>query len=208
MRLAWVLAALFAFSALGCTTGEGDGEVTSDKLYVEDCWDGPFDLKPTFFGANPYRNTLTIRVQRGDNIEEVSDGLIVVVNDVSGIRDSRLGQALKVGMPPGVTPPGVPVVFEPEPPIVSLSLYLHDTCHKQNGTLYSMDGTITFDSLFSGDLNEGNADDRLTDAKFEASFADPRHMQADGTVDPERMSTVSGWFRFFFERGQPAQPFQ
>lgn len=203
----WVLL-LAALLLLGCTTGEGDGEVKSDKLYVEDCWNGPFDLKPTFFGANPYLNTLTIRVQRGDNIEEVSDGLIVVVNDVSGIRGARLNQPLKVGLPPGVTPPGVPVVYDPEPPLVSLSLYLHDTCHKQNGTLYSLDGTITFKSLFSGDLNEGNADDRLTDAKFEASFADPRHLQPDLTVDPERMSTVTGWFRFFFERGQPAQPFQ
>lgn len=99
----WVLL-LAALLLLGCTTGEGDGEVKSDKLYVEDCWNGPFDLKPTFFGANPYLNTLTIRVQRGDNIEEVSDGLIVVVNDVSGIRGARLNQPLKVGLPPGVTP--------------------------------------------------------------------------------------------------------
>jgi hypothetical protein len=198
---------LLALGALGCSTSEGDGEVRGDRLYIEDCWNGPFNLEPTFFGANPYRNTLTMRVQRGDNIEEVSDGLIILVNDVSGIRASRLGQDISVGLPPGVRPPGAPIAFDPDPPIVSLTLYLHDTCHAQNGTLHAIDGTINFDALFSGDLNEDSADDRLTEATFEASFADPRHTLADGSIDPERMSTVNGWFRFFFERGQPAQPF-
>ncbi len=196
-----------AASLLACTTGEGEGEVVSDRLFVEDCWNGPFDLGPTFFGANPYRNSLNIRIQRGDNIEEVSDGLIVLVNDVSGIRANGISVAQRVGLPPGVAPPGTPVAFNPDPPEVHLSLYLHDTCHRQNGTLHSIDGTITFESLFSGDLNEDNADDRLTAASFEATFADPRDTGADGSIDPERMSTVRGWFRFFFERGQPAQPF-
>ncbi len=203
----FLLTCALGWTLLGCSTSEGDGEVRSDRLYIEDCWNGPFNLEPSFFGANPYRNTLLMRIQRGDNIEEVSDGLIVLVNDVSGIRTSRLGQSLRVGMPPGVQPPGAPVTFDPAPPSVSLTLYLHDTCHAQNGTLHSIDGTITFDALFSGDLNEDSADDRLTEAQFEASFADPRHTLADGSVDPERMSTVTGWFRFFFERGQPAQPF-
>lgn len=198
---------LAAIALLGCTTGEGEGEVKSDRLFVDECWNGPFDLKPTFFGANPYRDTLMIRIQRGDNIEEVSDGLIVLVNDVPGIRANGIDKPQRVGLPPGVSPPGVPITFDPDPAGVHLSLYLHDTCHRQNGTLHALDGTITFESLFSGDLNEDDADERLTSASFEAVFADPRDMLSDGTIAPERMSTVSGWFRFFFERGQPAQPF-
>ena len=205
MRKAVIAAA--SVLLLGCSTGEGSGEVTSEKLFVENCWDGFFDLQPTFFGANPFRDTMTIRVQRGSDIEEVSDGLIVLVNDVSAIRSGLIGQPVPVGLPAGVSPPGVPVSSNPDPPRVSLTLYLLDTCHLQNGAVHSVDGTITFDSLFSGDLNEGSADDRFTDATFEATFVDPRDVLPDGTYPVGRSSLVTGWFRFFFERGQPAQPF-
>jgi hypothetical protein len=207
MRLPLCAATLVAISALGCSTAEGDGEVKSDKLFIEDCWNGPFDLGPTFFGANPYRDTVTIRIQKGDNMEEVSDGLIVLVNDVPKIREGLLNTPVKVGMPPGVSPPGVPVPFVESPPLVHLSLYLHATCHEQNGALYSVDGSITFESLFSGDPNESDAEDRRTIANFSATFADPRHILPTGGIDPERTSTVQGWFDFYFQRGQPAQPF-
>jgi hypothetical protein len=100
------------------------------------------------------------------------------------------------------------VTYQADPPKVHLSLYLHDSCHEQIGALYSMSGTITFKSLFSGDPNEDNAEDRLTDAKFSGiTFADPRQMSSTGEVAPEKTSLVDGWFRFYFERGQPAQPF-
>lgn len=198
---------LCALCALGCSRAEGDGEVKSDRLYVEDCWNGPFNLKPTFFGANPYEDTVTIRIQRGDNIEEVSDGLIVLVTDIPAIRGPGLGKPVAVGMPVGVSPPGVPLEQQQNPPKVHLSLYLNDTCHAQNGTLYSIAGNITFSSLFSGDPNEDDAEDRLTDASFSATFADPRDARPNGTFDDAVTSTVSGWFRFYFERGQPAQPF-
>ncbi len=201
---------LALLTPLGCTVGEGEGSVTSDHLYVAGCWNGAFDLGPDFFGANPDPGeSLLIRVQRGDNVEDVSDGLIVAVTDLPEVR-MHLNEPLPVGMPRGVTPSGVPIVYNPDPPKVSLSLYLHNTCHQQNGTIYSIDGTITFASLFSGDLNEGSSENRLTDATFTASFADPREL-ADVTDDTERAaltSTVTGNFRFFFQRGQPSQPFQ
>lgn len=205
-----LLASLGAFASLGCTVGEGEGSVTSENLYVSGCWNGPFDLKPDFFGANPDPGeSLTIRVQRGDNIQDVSDGLIVLVADLPKVRDS-VGQDIQVGMPRGVTPPGVPVMFNPDPPVVSLSLYLHNTCHQQNGTIYSISGTIRFDSVFSGDLNEGSSEDRLTDATFDAEFADPRELVDIETADDAAAITsrVTGHFRFFFQRGQPSQPFQ
>jgi hypothetical protein len=195
---------------LGCTVGEGEGSVKSDHLYVTGCWNGAFDLQPDFFGANPDPGeSLIIRVQRGDNVEDVSDGLIVAVNDLPEVR-MHLNEKLPVGMPRGATPSGVPIVYNPDPPKVSLSLYLHNTCHQKNGTIYSIDGSITFSSLFSGDLNEGSSENRLTDATFSASFADPREL-ADVTDPDERMkltSLVTGHFRFFFQRGQPSQPFQ
>ena len=199
--------ALGALATLGCTVGEGEGRVSSDHVWVKDCWNGAFDLKPDFFGANPDPGeTLTIRVQRGDNIEDMSDGLIVLVNDLPEIR-KQLGQDLDVGLPRGVTPPGVPIVFNDQPPKISLSLYLHNSCHLQNGTIYSISGTINFSSLFSGDPNESSSEARLTDATFDAQFADPRELV--DTDDPASVtSRVTGNFRFFFQRGQPSQPFQ
>jgi hypothetical protein len=113
-------------------------------------------------------------------------------------------------MPRGVSPSGVPIVRELNPAQVSLSLYLHNTCHQQNGTIYSVAGNIRFTSLFSGDLNEGSSENRLTDATFDASFADPRELAdaVDEAAKEAITSRVTGNFRFFFQRGQPSQPFQ
>ena len=202
-----VVLGLALLGGVGCTVGDGSGDVKSDRLYVRGCWNGPFDLKPDFFAANPYRNEqLFIRVQRGDNNEEQSDGLIVVLSDLKAVQ-GMLGTPIKVGLPPGVVPPGQPVTGGPEP-LVSLSLYLHQTCHEQNSATYSVAGEITFNSLFSGDPNEEDSDARLTDAIFDVKFADPREL-VDAT-DPASLTSedVVGNFRFFFQRGQPAQPFQ
>lgn len=197
-----------ALLALGCNTGEGSGSVTSERVYIEDCWNGPLDLDPDFFAAVPFEEeVMFIRIQRGDDIEGVSDGLMVLVNDVQGIRRNQIGTPIPVGLPPGVSPPGVPLVLNPDPPKVSLTLYLHDSCEARTADLYSISGTITFSSLFSGDLNEGDGADRLTEATFRADFADPRKAEPDGSYAEGLVSTVEGRFRFFFQRGQPAQPF-
>jgi hypothetical protein len=141
---------------------------------VKNCWDGPFDLQPDFFASIPFDDTQQIRVQRGDRSVEVSDGVILVVNDVAKIRETQLGVPIQLGLPIGVKPPGFPPRVEVVPPQVSLSLYLYATCHLQNGALNSVTGTITFDHLFSGDRNENNAEERLTEAHFDALVADPR----------------------------------
>jgi hypothetical protein len=100
-------------------------------------------------------------------------------------------------------------MYQPNPAGVNLALYLHNTCHLLDSTVYSVSGSITFTSLFSGDTNESSSKDRLSEATFEADFADPRELV--GVTDPAAIaaatSKVSGYFRFFFQRGQPAQPF-
>ena len=202
------MALLCAATSLGCAAAEGEGEVKSERLYIEDCWNGPFDLNPNFFAANPYREeSLLIRIQAGDDIQELSDGLTVLVNDLQELR-GMLGQDIEVGVPPGVSPPGVPLQGDLDPPPVSLSLYLHKTCHTQIGTIYSVSGTIRFESLFSGDMNEGSSEDRLTEGSFTANFGDPRQLAPGSSADPALVtSLVTGNFSFFFQRGQPSQPF-
>jgi hypothetical protein len=207
---------LFTLGGLGaaCSIGEGEGEVTSERLFAVDCWNGAYELQPDFFGANPFIDQMTLRVQRGDKDVEISDGLSVLVHHLPEARE-RLGQELRVALPLGVQPPELPEVPAGEAPDVSMTMYLHDTCHLQNVALYAVSGTITFDSLFNGNPNEDSAAERLTEARFSARFGDPRDAEVvSGMGEPvelaypeERMSEISGSFRFFFHRGRPSQAF-
>jgi hypothetical protein len=213
VRLAAWLAAVVASAGSGCALGEGSGEVVSDRLRVDSCWDGAYDLNPDFFAGVPYRNSFQIRVQRGGDLQEMSDGLSILVDDVHWVRGddgrpSLLGVPLEVGLPPEVTPPGVPVQSDADPPLVHMALYLHNTCHEQLSTLYAVRGVITFERLFNGDPNESNADERLSSGVFDVVVVDPRKQPpGGGPIAEEHLSRVTGWFRFYFERGQPGQPF-
>jgi hypothetical protein len=209
------LAAALALGGLGCSVGEGLGYMHSDRLYVDQCYAGPFDLRPTFFGANPFEDTLTIRVQRGERDILVSDGFTMLVYNVSAIRASALDTELSLGLPVGVSPVGFPLPEVPTPPAATLSLFLNNSCRSQNSVLSSVAGTVTFSKLFSGNLNEENSDDRITSGSFHATLVDPRHAvaatDAEGnptyTYPDEWTSEVDGGFDFVFHRGTPAQPF-
>lgn len=198
-----------ASAATGCTfVGQGEGEVSSESLVVPTCWFGAFDLNPDFFATVPFREVQQIRVQRGSDLTEVSDGVAIQVHDGADVRE-RLGQPLTVGLQPELVNEIAPGVQIAGPrPDVSLALYLQFSCHNQNVVLYAVDGQITFDALFSGDPNETVGAEKLTDATFTVSVADPRNI-IPGTLDipEESKSTLTGWFRFHFQRGQPGQPF-
>ena len=199
-----------ALAAPACGLGEGEGEVSSDKLYVSECWNGQFQLRPDFFAAGPFRRMLGIRVQQGGQLQEVSDGVTILVDDIDRVREQiaqRPGEPLRVGLAPGVVPPGYPVTPDPDPPIVHLTLYLHRACHAQNSALYSLSGGIVFQSIFNGNLSESADGEKLTSATFtDIVVGDPRDRDpATDTVT--NVSHLRGYFRFYFRRGQPAQPF-
>lgn len=209
----WLLGPLLLVPC-ACSVGSGEGYVRSELLRVRECYEGRFDLNPDFFAANPFQDTLTIRVQRGEQDLQVSDGLTLLVNDVPNVR-SRLGTPLPLGLPVGVSPLGFPVPDVPNPPAASLSLYLNNSCRSQNSLLMAYEGEVTFTNLFSGDLNEENSVDRLTEGTLWARVIDPREAVA-GTADAggpafvfpeERASYIEAWFNFVFHRGTPAQPF-
>lgn len=211
MKRTWrALPALIAV-AWSCSLGEGTGTVESARLYAEDCWDGRYDLVPDFFAAEPFRDTMHIRVQRGSDLIEFSDGIDIVVNGVADVR-GRLGEALPVTLPPGVAPPGFPEgsLCEgcTEHP-VHMSVYLLQSCHNANKVLYALSGTMTFEELFSGDPNEDDAAEKLTKATFDVLIGDPQKIipgGPDAGTIPDQ-SRLTGSFEFFFQRGQPAQPF-
>jgi hypothetical protein len=251
----------------GCSLGQGEGVVHSDALYAKDCVlpsdsectfelpdagpdSGPgvdygcdnYDLLPDFFAALPAQDVVSMRIQRGTDITELSDGLSVLVTDVAAIRkviqekrDAAMAagateeEALEqqsvevpVAMSPGVQMPGTPV--SEAPPCdpgrqlctvtpVAIALYLQKSCHNQNTVLYAVSGYIRFNSLFSGDSSERSATDKLTYvSSFDIVVGDPRDAPAGEPIGPraipsELTSRLTGNFRFYFERGKPAQPF-
>jgi hypothetical protein len=202
--------AVLALAAPACGLGEGEGEVSSDKLSVAGCWNGQFELRPDFFAASPYRRMLAIRVQQGGQLVEVSDGINILVDDIDRVREHiamNPGQPLRVGMAPNVVPPGFPIKPDLDPPIVHVTLYLHRACHAQNSALYSLDGGIVFQSIFNGNPHETSDDEKLTEASFtDIVMGDPR-IREPGTDTVANLSHIRGRFRFYCRRGQPAQPF-
>jgi len=214
LRLLVAAAALECPLGLACSVGQGEGYVRSPKLFANDCYRGEFNLEPDFFGANPYGDTLTIRVQRGEQDIQVSDGITLLVNDVPNAR-MHLNEPLSIGLPKGVSPLGFPLPEVPTPPDASLSLYLNASCRSQNTVLTAYAGELTFKQLFSGDLNEENSVDRVTDGYLTASVVDPRDAVArEPSVGgkayefpADRITVIDASFKFVFHRGTPAQPF-
>lgn len=131
-----VAAICFGALVAACGTEGGDGSAVG-QLDIADCWSGPFDLAPDFFGASPYRETLQIKLQRGSDFATFSDNLNILVTDINAIRPSatepgKYNQELEVDLPPEVTPPGIPIVPRKSPLLVNATLGLQRTCRTRN----------------------------------------------------------------------------
>ena len=65
----------------------------------------PFDLSPDFFAGVPYRQGLQLRFQAGSDFETYSDGVSILLYDISQVRpDPSTGFAGKYGQPLAVSP--------------------------------------------------------------------------------------------------------
>ncbi len=184
-------AALIALSTLAaaCSVGVGEGsacgvvnEPACELAATEYC------LDPSFYGADLAPDgMLEIRVQRGGDLEGKSDGLILLVRDLDDVVRPLLGQAIPLG--DAASP-------------VMMSFYLNDTCKIDRGstpvTLLAKSGTITFSSIYSETSDED-------DVEIAASF-ESVHFTDDARPD-ERNATLSGNFKFLYNRGRPAQRF-
>ncbi len=155
-----ILPLLVLACGTGCVNPEGGGKVAG-TLGVPGCWTGPFDLKPDFFGAYYHRDNLQLRFQRGSDNQNFSDGVSMHVSDVAKIRASLYGQPLKVGLPPEVTPPNVPIEPRASPPRVSFALYMQSSCKAQTVALYAVEEvTVTSDGSCNADpIPEANPED-------------------------------------------------
>ena len=68
--------------------------------------------------------------------------------------------------------------------------------------------SITFQHLFNGNPDETDAAERLTEGTFDIVLTDPRTVCPGGVGPaPACQGHLTGNFKFYFERGRPAQPF-
>ncbi|MBX3233627.1 MAG: hypothetical protein KIT84_21005 [Labilithrix sp.] len=216
-----VLAALAA-SAPACSQGDGAGSIQG-TLNIPECWNGSFDLEPDFFAAVPYRETsLTLRIQRGSDFQNFSDGISIQVNDIKKIRpdgrgfEGRYGETLRVDIPAEVTPAGTPVTPDPDPAIVAFSLYLQRSCKTQTVTLNAVDevtlpsdGTCTVKEMMGADPAQGCAPDKMAPGGLGSgrsfiAFTSLANGRLEEEVAAERLN--AGCFDIYLADPRDAQP--
>lgn len=179
------LCALLAI-ACGCSLGSGEGELDG-TLMIPGCeHDGAYSMDPDFFVADPLEDGIEIRVQRGSDWEVYSDGLSIYIEDAAALRDERLEQ---------------PIDLMLEPDVANLTLYLNATCpHGRDGApvaLTAASGTVTFHSVYAANASKKRVE-------ISANL-DTVVFRDEG--DPDRSAVLSGYFRFLYTRGRPAQRF-
>lgn len=204
---AWTVG-VAACAQLSCAVGRGEGQVKSDDLFVDGCQSGDYEMDPDFFGSSPYEDSQTLRISRGDRPEGNSDALIVALHSTAALLDAQ-GEPVEVRLSSGSIPDGIVETFLGTP-LVTMSLHLGETCEEEVVSLQAISGTITFSALHDGEPNRKKKE-RLIEAEFDVLMADPRGVIPDAATDsgyshPEA-SRVTGWFRFYHRRGQPAQAF-
>ena len=231
-----VLVLPLATIVASCTVGGGQGSVTG-TLNVANCWSGKFDLQPDFFGATPFHDQVAFRVQRGSDLENFSDGLSILVSDGTAVRSklgqpltvdlppevSPPGIPVKPQKDPSVVQvalylqrscrPETPALYAVAQATTNGDGSCDDTTVKAaldcSATATTVrPSTITFQHLFNGNPEEPDADKRLSEATFDVYLVDPREVCPGGLGPPPPCrGHVQGSFRFYFERGRPAQAF-
>ncbi len=182
---------LAALATTGCSVGVGSGEIVG-TVSAPDCGllEEALDVNPTFFVASPLPEGLEMRVQRGSSFPDVSDGLAVTLLGVETAHE-RLGEPMSLGSLMGSE-------FR-RGARAAMTLYLNATCPPDRErvpvVLSATEGRIVFESLHVP--GSGSAEGEIA-ARFE------RVRAADSLG---REARFSGWFRFVFNRGRPAQRF-
>lgn len=172
-----------------CATGGGEGSAVG-QVWAPGCGlNGEvFSLNPNFFAMQPSTSVeiIDMRMQRGGDIANLSDGVSFFIADPETIKDEMLGVDIELQL-----------LDSP----VEMTLYLNSSCplFSQIPVVYrAISGTIRFEELFVFWIANAN---RLTTAEFtDVEFVD--------TADPEnRRAVMSGDISFLFEQGKPAQNF-
>jgi hypothetical protein len=182
------LAAALVVLSVACSVGHGDGELEG-TLSIEGCRRaGAYTLAPNAFFAQTAEKLLSLRVQRGGDIEVFSDGITVLIKDAALLKREYLGTEIDLsdGGASGVTS----------------TAYFNETCpskrDKVPAILKAVSGTMRFAAVYAPRVNEDEV--RIAAELTQVRFED--------VEDPEgRWAELSGHFDFLYVRGSPAQPF-
>lgn len=188
VRGALALVSVVALSLPACSVGHGSGEL-SGTLTIKGCRrEGPYTLAPDAFFAQTSEELLSIRVQRGGDIEVYSDGITVLVNDASLLKRELLGQEIDLA--------------GRAEPLVSSTAFFNETCPSQRDKipvlLEAVSGTIRFDAIYAPRVAKREV--RITAELAQVVFRDPDQPE-------DRWAELSGNFDFLYVRGSPAQHF-
>jgi hypothetical protein len=176
-----------ALLSVGCSVGHGTGDVSGEVEVAGCAIATSYQLNPTAFFAQAVEDLLRIRVQRGSDLEVRSDGIAILVEDASLIKEAYLGQSLDVA--------------SDSEPRVDVSVFLNESCppgrDRTPVALSAVSGTIRFRDIYAPEVDD--EDVRIRARLENVRFEDPRN--------PERNATLSGDFDFLYVRGSPAQRF-
>lgn len=194
---------------LGAGCEGGTGQVTG-TLFLRGCPDQgtdqaagmpsplpAFDLRPTFFAAEPIWslpddpmprtvNRLVIRLQRSSQKPERTDALVMYLDDVTRLQ-ARLGTAEPL-TPPALDGPSVPLPAQGETRVLA-GLTLAGTC-PMTRVAPMLTGAVTFSAL---GMNPGDT----VAGQLSVTVSDPRGARAGAApADQDAAGAFAGWFRF------------
>jgi hypothetical protein len=139
---------LLALGLAGCSVGGGEGEINGSAVATDFCGldNADYQLVPSFFSAELVEGSMSLRVQRGSELEQFADGLMILVRDVNDIKQARIG--LPVRLDGDWLSP------------VQMTFYLNDSCpagfpsdHRRRAVMMeAVGGTITFNEIYAPDL--------------------------------------------------------
>ena len=198
---------LGAPTVASCTVGKGEGSVHG-SLQVTGCAGkdlSSYDMGADFFGGLATDNQLVIRIQQGGGIQEYADSLTIGIQDTNEV-EQNLGVPLPVALerPPGSAP-------NVRPPLIQATLSLRATCGARKlapgddpaVVLHAVRGTVTFSYILHGDVQSRDTNSKRIEGVFDLDVEDPRGWGTAGVSTGH----ISGFFKFFYQRGGPAQPF-
>ena len=175
--------------AAGCSVSTGEGEA-SGTVSAPGCdlVNATYTLDPTFFAASVVEGQLEIRVQRGSDFEDKSDGFVALVRNASLVRREHIGLPIDLA--------------DLDDGLATMTLYLNETCPPSRRTppvaYQARSGTLVFQNIYAPAVD-------ADDVEIAGHFQDVRFV--DPSAPNTRFAVLSGRFRFLYNRGRPAQRF-
>jgi hypothetical protein len=171
-----------------CSVGHGTGSITG-TVNIDGCKEeGPYSLAPDAFYADTAEQLLSIRVQRGGDIEGYSDGIAVLVKDAALIKKQLLGTTIELS-----------ARIEP---LVGVTAYFNETCFSDRDKvpvlLEAVSGSIRFDAIYAPLVDKSEV--RISATLDSVMFRDVERPN-------QRWAQLGGSFDFLYVRGAPAQHF-